>query len=182
MRINPKDKFIYFAPNTATKIKDGVKVPVEKQPFTDPDCGCGIDCCKGYLVLPNYNSISGDIEDYYAIYIVNGSLEIGLQSEVDAIIKGYKSNPVVSATGVTITGCLVGTPIDGTLLETRQLTAIVLPTGAVQTGTWTTSAAAVATVSSTGLVTAVATGSTTVTFTSTDGSFTATCGITVIES
>lgn len=178
MRINPKDKFIYFSPNTATKIKDGVKVPVEKQPFTDPDCGCGIDCCKGYLVLPNYNSVSGDIDGHYAVYIVNGALEIGLQSEVDTTIRGYQSNAFISATGATITGCLTGTNLAN--LATRQLTATVQPTGAVQTGTWTSSAPTVATVSSTGLVTATALdGTTTITFTSTDGAFTATCVITV---
>jgi uncharacterized protein YjdB len=176
-RINPKDKFIYFSPNTATKMKDGVKVPVEKQPFTDPDCGCGIDCCKGYLVLPNYNSVSGDVEGNYAVYIVNGALEIGLQSEIDAIIKGYHSNKLISATSASITGCLSSTPL--VALATRQLTAKVLPTGSVQTGVWTTSAPLIATVSSTGLVTAVATGTATITFTSTDGGYTATCAIIV---
>lgn len=177
MRINPKDKFIYFAPNTATKIKDGVKVPVEKQPFTDPDCGCGIDCCYGFLVLPDYNSVSGDVDGYNAVYIVNGALVTQPIETAKAAITAFRSNIAISATSVTITGCLPATPLAA--LATRQLIATVQPTGAVQTGVWTTSAAGVATVSSTGLVTAVATGSATITFTSTDGGFTATCVVTV---
>jgi len=180
MKINPKDNKIYLARGVASKIEGRVKVPVETIPYTNPECGCGIDCCKGYLVLPSYNSVSGDVEGNYAVYIVNGALEIGLQSEVDATIRGYQSNTAVSATGVTMSGCLVGTPIDGTISETRQLTATVLPIGAVQTGTWTSSAPLIASVSSTGLVTSGAIGSTTITFTSTDGGFTATCVITVI--
>ena len=177
MRINPKDKFIYFAPNTATKIKDGVKVPVEKQPFTDPDCGCGIDCCSGFLVLPDYNSVSGDVDGYNAVYIVNGALVTQPIETAKAAITAFRSNIAISATGVTITGCLTGTPLP--VLGERELTATVLPAGSVQTGTWTTSNALVATVSVGGVVTAVATGSATITFTSTDGAFTATCAITV---
>lgn len=177
MKINPKDKNIYLAKGVASVIKGREKVALEKIPFTDPDCGCGIDCCKGYLVLPNYNSVSGDIDGHYALYIVNGSLELDTRENVDAIISGYQSNSSVSATGVTITGCLTGTLAN---LATRQLTATVQPTGAVQTGTWTSSVPTVATVSSTGLVTATATdGTATITFTSTDGGFTATCVITV---
>ena len=178
MRINPKDKFIYFAPNTATKIKDGVKVPVEKQPFTDPDCGCGIDCCYGFLVLPNYNSVSGDVDGYNAVYVVDGEVVTEPVADAKETITAFRNNTAISATGVTITGCLVDTPLAN--LATRQLTAVVAPIGAVQTGTWVSSAPLIATVSSTGLVTATATdGTTTITFTSTDGAFTATCVITV---
>lgn len=62
---------------------------------------------------------------------------------------------------------------------TLQLTASVYPLGASQAGTWSSSSPSIATVSSGGLVTAVANGSTTITFTSTDGSFTDTSVITV---
>ena len=168
-----------------TQIKGGVVHDGKGKQFTtlqdalahDTKCGCGINCKKGYLVLPNFNSISGDGDQFMAIYVVNGSIEIDTVANVEAILAGYCIDPDVSATSVSISGCLPATPL--VALATRQLTATVLPAGAVQTGTWTTSNALVATVSVGGLVTAVATGSATITFTSTDGGFTATCVITV---
>ena len=146
------------------------------------ECGNGINPKKGYIVLPSFNTISGDKDERYGLYIVDGSIVVEPIADVISAINAFCTNTIVSATGATITGCLVGTPIDGTYEETRQLTATVLPTGAVQTGTWTSSAPLIASVSSTGLVTSGAIGSTTITFTSTDGGFTATCVITVIES
>ena len=168
-----------------TQIKGGVVHDGKGKQFTtlqdalahDTKCGCGINCKKGYLVLPNFNSISGDGDQFMAIYVVNGSIEIDTVANVEAILAGYCIDPDESATSVSNSGCLPGTPL--VALATRQLTATVLPSGAVQTGTWTTSNALVATVSVGGLVTAVATGSATITFTSTDGGFTATCVITV---
>jgi len=63
---------------------------------------------------------------------------------------------------------------------TRQLTATVTPSDATtQTVAWSSSAPSVATVSSSGLVTAVSAGTATITVTTTDGSFTATCAVTV---
>ena len=173
-----------------TQIKGGVVHDGKGKQFTtlqdalahDTKCGCGINCKKGYLVLPNFNSISGDGDQFMAIYVVNGSIEIDTVANVEAILAGYCIDPDVSATGVVITGCLTGTVLDGTP-ATRQLTATVLPSGAVQTGTWTSSVPTRATVNSSGLVTYVGDtpGDTTITFTSTDGGFTATCVITVTE-
>lgn len=77
----------------------------------------------------------------------------------------------VSVTPATSTGA-VG--------STVQLTANVLPADASdKTGAWTSSDATKATVSSTGLVTRVATGSATMTFTTTDGAKTGTSAITI---
>ena len=140
------------------------------------DCHCGIDCCYGYIRLPNYNSNSGDTETY-AMYLVDGEWVIEPEADAKANILAFKSNTLISATSAAISGCLVGTDLEEG--ATRQLTATVLPAGSLQTGTWTTSAAGVATVSVAGLVTGVSAGSATITFTSTDGSFTATCAITV---
>ncbi|MBK5074599.1 Ig domain-containing protein [Budviciaceae bacterium CWB-B4] len=68
----------------------------------------------------------------------------------------------------------------GAAASTVQLTANVLPADATdKTGVWTTSDATKATVSSTGLVTRVATGSATITFTTNDGAKTATSAITI---
>ena len=62
----------------------------------------------------------------------------------------------------------------------EQLTATVLPEDAVQAVTWTSSDPTVATVDENGLVTAVASGTATITATTTDGTgLTATCEVTV---
>ena len=64
--------------------------------------------------------------------------------------------------------------------ETRQLTATVYPSNASnKTVTWESNATGVATVSSSGVVTAVSEGSATITVTTEDGSKTATCQVTV---
>ena len=68
----------------------------------------------------------------------------------------------------------------GAVGNTVQLTATVAPANATNKAvTWTSSEESVARVSNTGLVTAVAVGTTTITVTTTDGGFTATCDITV---
>ena len=65
--------------------------------------------------------------------------------------------------------------------ETKQLTATIIPSNATnQSVSWTSSADYVATVSSTGLVTAVSNGTATITCTTADGGKTATCGVTVV--
>ncbi len=162
------------------KTKSGIPLKEIELALTEgAKCGMGIDFKRGLITLPNYNSVSGDVDGYSAIYVVNGAIEIGTIAEALAAIGGYCTNSNVTATSVVMTGCLADT--DLIVLATRQLTATVLPSGATQTGTWTTSDALVATVSVAGLVTGVAAGTATITFTSTDGGFTATCIVTVAE-
>jgi uncharacterized protein YjdB len=169
-----------------TQIKAGVVHDGKGKQFTnltdalanETTCGCGIDCKEGLISLPNYNSVSGDVDGFFALYLVDGAIVVSPIATARAAIKAFKCNSLVSATGVTLSGCLTGTNLAN--LATRQLTATVLPAGASQAGTWTSSAPTVATVSSTGLVTATALdGTAIITFTSTDGDFTATCSITV---
>ncbi len=85
--------------------------------------------------------------------------------------------PTVQATSLTLNE----TVAEVTAGETLQLTATVLPENATdRTVTWTSSDPAVATVDATGLVTAVAAGTATITATTNDGgAFTATCAVTV---
>jgi uncharacterized protein YjdB len=177
-RINPNDPFLYFTAGTASKYKNGKKVPVEKIIYNDPHCNYFIHP-DGYVVLPDFNPVSGDIDRKVALMIIDGSVTVMSLSQAETTICNYKTNTAVSATSVSISGCLSSTDLEEA--ATRQLTATVLPSGAIQTGTWTSSTPSVATVSSTGLVTGVLEGTTTITFTSTDGGFTATCVITVIE-
>ena len=84
--------------------------------------------------------------------------------------------PTVSVTGVEL-DCTSATLTAG---DTLKLTATVKPADATYKGVkWSSSDTAVATVSSFGVVTAVAAGTVTVTVTTNDGGYTATCAITV---
>jgi uncharacterized protein YjdB len=179
MRVKSTDNKLYFTAGTASTRVRGEKIPVEYIHYNDPSCGSYIDP-RGFLVLPNFNSVSGDIDERFALYIVNGAVEVDTLVNVTAAVNAFCLNTAISATGVTISGCLTDTDLTE---GTRQLTATVLPLGALQTGTWTSSVPTRATVSSTGLVTYVGAtaGDTVITFTSTDGAFTATCTITVTE-
>jgi uncharacterized protein YjdB len=143
------------------------------------ECGNGINPLKGYVVLPNFNSESGDNDGRVALYVVNGELVIEPIAEAKSNISAFCNNSLISATSVTLSGCPTGAII--TESSPFQLTATVNPTGALQTGTWSSSATGVATVNSSGVVTVVDAGSATITFTSTDGGFTATCNILVVN-
>ena len=97
-----------------------------------------------------------------------------------AVMSSCKKDPViVKATGITLDQASatvrIGTPL--------TLTASIAPYDATdKTVTWTTKDATVATVSNVGVVTGVATGSTEITVTSTDGLFTGKCTVTVFPS
>ncbi|EGT4313446.1 DNA breaking-rejoining protein [Cronobacter malonaticus] len=94
-------------------------------------------------------------------------------------IQVIDTDDTVAVTGVTVTPATASLAVGAT----RQLTGTVLPSDATdKSGTWTTSDATKATVSSTGLVTGVAAGTSTITFKSHDGNFTATCAVTVTAS
>ncbi len=90
-----------------------------------------------------------------------------------------KSNSLCQVTGVTLSQ----TALSMNSGTTQQLSATVTPSSAFnQTVEWTSSDESVATVSQSGLVTAVAGGSCTITATSTDGSgVSATCTVTVTQ-
>lgn len=82
----------------------------------------------------------------------------------------------VAVTSVTVSPATKTLAVDGT----QQLTATVLPSGATQTVTWSSSDTSKAEVSATGLVTAKAVGEATITATSTaDNTKTGTCTVTV---
>lgn len=100
---------------------------------------------------------------------------------VDGVLV-YGSTPtdgvVVPVTGVSVSPATDSLNIN----QTRQLTATVTPATATnKTVTWSSSAPAIATVSSTGLVTALAAGTATITAVTADGNFTATSSIRVSE-
>ena len=86
----------------------------------------------------------------------------------------------------------VNTPVTGVSLTTpslsvytgerKQLVAVVVPEGAINKAvTWSSADESIATVDADGFVTGVAVGATTVTVTTVDGGFTATCAVTVLQ-
>lgn len=82
----------------------------------------------------------------------------------------------VPVTGVSVSPTSTSITVGGT----QQLTATVAPSNATNKNvTWSSSNTSVATVNSTGLVTAVAAGSATITVTTVDGARTANCTVTV---
>ena len=77
--------------------------------------------------------------------------------------------------GVSLPDTLIIAPT-----TTYQLTATLIPSNATNKAvTWSSNTPSIATVDSTGLVTAVADGTTTITVTTTDGGYTDTCVVTV---
>jgi uncharacterized protein YjdB len=86
------------------------------------------------------------------------------------------TNPVVSVASVSLNKTTDSIVVG----NTDQLIATVLPTNATNSAvTWTTSDSTVATVASDGTVTAVGAGTVTITATTADGGFTASCTVTV---
>lgn len=53
------------------------------------ECGNGLNPLKGYIVLPDFNSTTGNIDGRVALYILDGELTIGPVDEVKALIEGY---------------------------------------------------------------------------------------------
>lgn len=87
-----------------------------------------------------------------------------------------KIKVIIPVTGVSVSPSAASIVVD----ETKQLTAIFVPSDATNKNvTWSSGNNSIATVSSTGLVTGVALGSTTITVTTKDGNKTGNCTITV---
>ena len=123
------------------------------------------------------------------VFLKNGSSTAEL-SDADKLVlrqQGITFKPVVgvgvfnNAVPVAVTGVTVA-PTTKSIVAgaTAQLTATIAPENATDKKiTWTSSAESYATVDENGLVTGVAAGSATITATTHDGSFTATCAVTV---
>jgi uncharacterized protein YjdB len=86
------------------------------------------------------------------------------------------TNEIIPVTGVSLNKTTVTVSVNGT----EQLAATIAPTDATNKNvTWSSNAPNIATVSNEGLVTGIAAGTATVSATSEDGEFTATCSVTV---
>ena len=100
---------------------------------------------------------------------------------VTTVDGGFTATCLVTVTPVVVTGVTLNkTSTSLTAGNTEQLTATVAPSNATDKNvTWSTSASGVATVSTTGLVTAVSAGTATITVTTVDNSHTAQCTVNV---
>ena len=130
--------------------------------------GCLIGCFIGSSL--NYKGSF----DYYGI---TGGSELMRKYEIVLVPFDENAEPLPAAvTGVSVEPSEVA----ATPGETVQLNAVVTPANAADKSvTWTSSKTTVATVDENGLVTAKIPGEAVITATTTDGSFTATCTVTV---
>ncbi|WP_314412156.1 Ig-like domain-containing protein [Pantoea septica] len=151
----------YYHTEISNRRQPGIWVRLEYGPVT----------FIGYMNITALSSDGGTND----IVSLTTEFKVGDASTIQVI----DTDETVPATGVTVTPATASLVVGAT----RQLTGAVQPTDATdRTGTWTTSDASKATVSSTGLVTALAAGSATITFKSNDGNFTGTCAVTVTAS
>lgn len=123
---------------------------------------------QGYMLINALSSDGGSND------IITFSTEFKVADA--STIQVLDTDDSTPATGATVTPATTSLAVGAT----RQLTGTVLPADATdKSGTWSTSDATKATVSSTGLVTGVAAGTATITFTSTDGAFTGSTAATI---
>jgi uncharacterized protein YjdB len=168
-------------------------------PGTTPDPKQPIKTSGGYkditfkniksvkVPLPSDNRITGCTighwEDITFENVVLGGKKIESRSDFASMGDG-EGNPdfvtvtfIIPTTDVSLSGCQTSSLTVG---DTRQLTAAVVPANATNKNvTWTSNMPSVATVSSTGLVTAKSAGQATIKVETADGNFSKTCTITV---
>ena len=53
------------------------------------NCGAGINPLKGFISLPNFNSVTGDKEGFHGFYFVDGVLTTGTVSEIKEQINSF---------------------------------------------------------------------------------------------
>ncbi len=142
---------------------------------TNNSAGLGIGTDSEYAETSSGKSISfNEINARYARFYSNGSNANKYNHYVEIEIYGSDSviHPVSVSLNKTTDALIVG--------ASDTLSATVLPSNATNKNvTWSTSNSNVATVSSSGVVMAVASGTATITATAADGGFTANCDVTV---
>lgn len=177
-----------YTSSTATKGKMGILTDLLAWHHADPVDDYEIH--RNNLIYNNFSKNRNPFIDFpeWADFIwgsvnYNGRTKVSYSSTPTGYaqpstdtINGYNSGSAVAVTGVTLnknsTSLYVG--------DTESLVATVLPTNASNKNvTWTSNRTSVATVSSSGLVSAVGAGSATITVKTADGNKTASCTVTV---
>ena len=120
--------------------------------------------------------IWGSVDYDGSTYKSHSTTPTGYATPSSDTINGYNPTGTVNVTGVSLNKTSASMAVNGTL----TLTASVTPANATNKNvTWSSSNTSVATVSSSGVVTAKATGDTTITVRTSDGGYTATCAVSV---
>jgi uncharacterized protein YjdB len=143
----------------------------------DNSAGRGAGTDSEYAETSSGDNITvNNVNARYARFYSNGSTANKWNHYVEIEIYGSNSISVIHPTSVSLNKTTNTLTVGGT----ATLTATVMPADASNKNvTWTSSAPSVATVSSTGLVTAVSAGTATITAKTVDGNLTATCVVTV---
>ncbi len=55
----------------------------------DTKCGCGINCKQGFISLPNFNSDSGDVDNFFGFYISDGELVVDSVSSIKEQLNSF---------------------------------------------------------------------------------------------
>ncbi len=120
----------------------------------------------------NNTSLSASTNYYFRVRAYNGTGNSAYSNEANATTQ----SGTVAVTGVSVSPTSASLSVSGT----QQLTPTITPANATnQTVSWSTSNTSVATVNTSGLVTALSAGTATITVTTQDGGFTANSSITV---
>jgi uncharacterized protein YjdB len=133
------------------------------------------------LSISRHKWVTGDWQTYCSY--ISGPVPTTEEGYRNDILSRPLPPNVTSGGTVAVTSVSVS-PISTSLTigSTQQLTATISPSNATnQSVTWSSNNTSVATVNSTGLITAVAAGSATITVTTEDGNRTATCSVSVTE-
>ncbi len=194
------NSMMYFNGNDAISLEkiDGTIVDVFGKIGQNPAVGNGTGSEGGWNNIDSLNYCSGQY--YWTAWTMNHTM-----TRKANVRQGILQNPAHFNTGIEwdslpnntfanlrmhTSTCAINISVTGVSLspttltlnegETSQLTATISPANATnQSVTWASLNPSVATVSNTGLVTAVTEGNTTITVTTVDGNFTAVCAITV---
>jgi len=143
---------------------------IEGEEYTFTIAGRSKQCCVDYWLLIDNNAVE-----------TMPTAQMDMATELDAkYLPGLPGDvEEVDVTGVSVSPATADIQYVG---STTKLTAAVMPYNAtIKTVVWSSSDEDVATVSSTGLVTAISKGTATVTATTTEGGFTDMCTITSLD-
>ena len=133
-------------------------------------------------------SLSWESSDENVVTVADGVVTVVGEGEATITVTtadgGFTATCTVTVAGIKVTGVTLDKQTLSILLdsgETKTLVATVAPADAADKRiSWASSDESIATVNENGVVTAVAAGTTTITVTTIDGGYTATCEVTVV--
>ncbi|MDO4566058.1 MAG: PASTA domain-containing protein, partial [Oscillospiraceae bacterium] len=159
----------FWVDNISLTVGDTANINVKKNPEN-------AEGSFSYSFTGNYISISGSTITALAAGSTTVTVTCNETSATSTFTVTVSNAVSVSVTGVSLNESSAALPAGGTL----QLTATVAPDNATNKSvTWTSDNSAAATVSDSGLVTAVAEGRAIITVTTSDGNYRAACEVTV---